>query len=31
MENVGLTGDYGAERFAEHLAGFERALSRLTG
>jgi 1,4-alpha-glucan branching enzyme len=31
MENVGLTGDYGAERFGEHLAGFERALSRLTG
>jgi predicted glycosyl hydrolase (DUF1957 family) len=29
MENVGLTGDYGATRFAEHLAAFERALNRL--
>jgi 1,4-alpha-glucan branching enzyme len=31
MESVGLTGDYGATRFAEHLGAFERALSELQG
>jgi hypothetical protein len=31
MESGGRTGDYGAKRFAEHLAGFERALSRGRG
>lgn len=31
MESGGSTGDYGAERFAGHLAAFERALSRLRG
>lgn len=31
MEFGGRTGDYGAERFGQHLAGFERELSRLRG
>lgn len=31
MESVGVTGDYGSTRFAEHLGAFERALSELRG
>lgn len=31
MEFGGKTGDYGAQRFGEHLAAFERALSRAAG
>ncbi len=31
MESGGRTGEYGAQRFAEHLATFERALSRAIG
>ncbi|MGK2877037.1 MAG: 1,4-alpha-glucan branching protein domain-containing protein [Solirubrobacterales bacterium] len=31
MESIGRTGEYGARRFAEHLAAFERALSKLRG
>jgi 1,4-alpha-glucan branching enzyme len=31
MESGGRTGDYGAQRFAGHLAAFERELSRLQG
>lgn len=31
MESGGRTGDYGARRFAGHLAAFERALSRIRG
>lgn len=31
MESEGRTGDYGRERFAGHLAAFERELSRLIG
>lgn len=31
MESGDRTGDYGAERFADHLAEFERSLSRVRG
>ncbi len=31
MESGGRTGDYGAHRFAEHLAAFERAQSQVNG